>query len=311
MSISETQENNAGLLPLMIDGRCDKFRYHGLAERHQRQYVNLAAWTATLNLLCCPAIFAQEIKVYSFLERLRLAPAVVEGTVEQVEGDTVHLTVQHTLKGSVDSSAIHVKWYSDLILGEPPLSYRPQELVLLFLSGQQDGIYGTIGRSQGKVDLRRPIAVYRTLIQQLLAFDAASDPGERTTILEDLLASPEDLSKETALELLYDEAYKVELIPERLVPPVMSLIHDSHTPIALNAIYVLGRIGDRSTIPTLTDLLRSEQILVAEAASMVLRQMTNTDFGFDAKQPKKQREETIRKIEAWWEANKDTVTIIR
>jgi hypothetical protein len=39
--------------------------------------------------------------------------------------------------------------------------------------------------------------------------------------------------------------------------------------------------------------------------------MTNTDFGVDVNHPQEQREEAIRRIEAWWEANKDTVTIIR
>jgi hypothetical protein len=204
--------------------------------------MRLMALMSTMTLLGM-MVFAQEIKMYSFLERLRLSSAVVEGVVERIEGETVRVEVQRVLKGSVQGPSIRVTWYQDLILGEPPLSYRPQDGVLLFLGRQQDGIYETVGRSQGTLGLPRPTDVYGTLIQQLLAFDAATTPSERTEIVADLLTSPESLSKETALEIIYLESNKVGLIGERLVFLVVPLTRDLDARIVHSAILVLGRIG--------------------------------------------------------------------
>lgn len=276
-----------------------------------RQYISLIVFTAIVNALCATA-FSQEIKMYSLLERLRLSTAVVEGTVEQIVGDTVRVAVRRVVKGSVRSPAIRVKWYRDLILGEPPLSYRPQEQVLLFLGAQQGGVYDTIGRLQGKLELQPSLAMqYHVVIQKILDFDASLSPELKKSVLIDMLEMQNQFAQLSALEIIYLEFHTNAFSTTPLIQPVLKLAQGADKRVAINATQVLSRIGDKSIFPVLIQLLSSPDSHVAETAFRVLKGMTRAEIEFESRQPAEARAKAIQKWQDWWEQNKDKVILVK
>jgi hypothetical protein len=116
---------------------------------------------------------------------------------------------------------------------------------------------------------------------------------------------------EPAIQKLGDYGDKTTIPELRKLLKALKYLHSNHwmvqNPIA-STVDSLQKLGDRCVIPDLIDiLLRNDMDVFRKQGHEQIEKLAGIKFSFDPNAAKEKREESIAKIEKWWEENKDKI----
>ncbi|MBI2787330.1 MAG: HEAT repeat domain-containing protein [Elusimicrobia bacterium] len=250
---------------------------------------------------------------YSFdpIPMTREAELVVVGKVVTLKDKSIDVRVNRTIKGSVKGSTIEVLWDRQPRWEFTPASYKEGQDLLLFLK-PSGAVYEPVHGPAGTLDLSADdAATYPEVIDKLLEFDRAATADARNAVLKGLLARKDRAARINALHLIGQEHEKRRLSPGPLKDAVTQLTADPDAKVAGNAVQALGDVGDKSSVPTLINLLRSPDQNVSKGAHSILKRWTGAKIEVDSKGPSEKREKSIKAWQDWWEKNKDKTKLRR
>ena len=215
------------------------------------------------------------------------------------------------LKGFPISPKIEVLWDRKGTVELPPATHQLGDAILVF-ARQKGNVYEPVAASQGTLKLQQGWAdQYQLAIQKILDLDAAPNPAAKTDILIDMLTMETRLGQLSALEVIYLEFHTNAFVISPLIKPVLQLTQNSDVTVVMRAIQVLSRIGDKSVVPALIQLMASPNTQVSEVAFRVLKAMTRAEMEFDSRQSVEARVKAMQSWMEWWERNKDKVTLVK
>ena len=252
-----------------------------------------------------------KIKTFTLIEKTRSASLIFIGNVTKSNVNSVLVAVDTVLKGVPDSLKVEVLCDSKEIFYQPPVSYQVGDKILLFAMPKEH-MYEPFAGQQGILKLQLGWGdKYQSAIQKILDFDAALSPEEKKTILIDMLTMENLLSQYSALEIIYLEYHTNTFPTAPLIQPVSKFVQQPVNNVTIFSIQVLGRIGDKTVIPVLIELLASQDNNVAKMAFRVLKRMTRAEIEFDSQLTHKVKVKAIQKWRDWWEVNKDKVILVK
>ena len=259
------------------------------------------------------AVRSSRAKIYTLVEKTLGADLILIGRVADVRAETIIVTVDVAISGTPGAQVeLALPAATSFELPPPPV-YEAGEQILLFANSAGD-LYEPFAGSQGLVKIQSgEEGVYQLSIQTLLSFDESSSPEERTAALTTLLSIENSVGNVAGLEIIYRESHTNTFLTEPLIQPTVALTQHSDSLVAVRAVQVLERIGDKSAVPALIQALGSADSNVAETALQVLSRITRADIKveFDAQQPPEARAGAVQQWEDWWEKNKTTVTLVK
>lgn len=262
-------------------------------------------------LVFLPGGIAAEVKVFTLVEKTRAADLILIGGVAELRTASIVLNVSKVLKGISISPQIEVVWDRKGTVELLPAQHEVGDEILLF-ANPKGNLYEPFAGSQGTLKLQPGWAdQYQAVIQKILDFDASQAADAKKTVLIDMLKMKNQLAQLSALEIIYLEFHTNTFPTAPLIQPTLELAQGLDTQVAVNAIQVLSRIGDKSVIPVLIQLLGSPNSHVAETVSRVLKGMTRAEIEFDSRQSPEVRAKAIQKWQEWWEQNKDKVMLVK
>jgi hypothetical protein len=148
---------------------------------------------------------------------------------------------------------------------------------------------------------------YKRAIEEVMRYDAAASPDERAAVLLEMLKD-DYFSQDAAIGIIYLEKPR-DYPVERLVGPLTTLAKDEGNRLAVRAVQALGRIADKTLVPTFIELLGSGNVYVRETAYHILKDKTAAPLPFDPRGAEEQRNEDIRHWSQWWQENKERVQL--
>lgn len=249
-------------------------------------------------------------KFYTVVELTRNAKLIVVGSVARLLPKSIVVKVDNQIKGATNKPEVEVLWdYAGNIEQRPPALAVGERVLLFLVPGES--VYEPVGASQGLFKIGEPdIERYRFVIQKIIDFDAAPDsPVLRRNFLRDLLMSPESTAQLAALEIIYLEFQNQTFPTASLIKPVLALARNNNAAVAVNAIQVLSRIGDKTVIPELIRLLRSPDRDVADTAGDALKTMTGEEIEFADLKTSQERTKAITRWQEWWRRSKGKVVL--
>ncbi len=262
--------------------------------------------TLALTLIVCGGAWtaAARPRIYTLVEKTRGAELIALVRVSELRPSSIVFKPEQQLKGAVSAAAVEVPWdYVGNLEMRPP-KLEAGEQVMLFAVKEGDS-YKSYGGPQGVMKLGPADAErYRSLVGEILNFDAADSPVARERLLSGLLTGAEQTGRLVALEIVYNEFQTNKFPTAPLVRPVLALAKGGDSVVAVRAVQALSRIGGKSVIADLIGLLRSPDENVAGAASAALESMTGVEIEFDPALPPQARAKAAGKWEAWWRENR-------
>lgn len=118
-------------------------------------------------------------------------------------------------------------------------------------------------------------------------------------------------SKVSAIQKLGDCGDKAAIPELRKLVIALKYLRTDHWMVVNSIDYAvdsLQKLGDRCAIPDLIDImLRNDMEMFREKGQEQIEKLAGVKFSFDPNAPQAIREESIAKIERWWEENKDVI----
>lgn len=252
-----------------------------------------------------------KVKFFTVVEKTRSAALILIGGVTELRDDSILVKVDKVLKGTPRGPQIEVLWNRTGTMESPPAIHQVGDEILLF-ANPKGNLYEPFAGSQGTLKLQPGLAdQYHTAIQKIFDFDIFQSPGDKERVLIEMIDVENKLAQLSALEIIYLEFHTKVFSTAPLIQPVLKLARSFDTQVAVNAIQVLSRIGDKSVVPGLIQLLGSPDVHVAETTFRVLKGMTRAEIEFDSQQPPEVRAKAIQKWQEWWEQNRDKVILVK
>ena len=249
-------------------------------------------------------------RIYSLVEKTRLAAVIAVGEITELRGDSVVVRVDTAIKGAPESPLV-LSWNRRGTTEQQPAAYAVGDQVLVF-ANPGAAVYDPIGGPQGTVALEPGArAQYEVAVRRILAFDAAAASEEKTNVLLEMLRDENRLANVAALEITYLEFHTNRFATGPLVAPVLRLVQAGAPVVTVRAIQVLGRIGDKSVISPLIALLAAPDRTIAETAFTAVKGLTNAPLPFDARQSREVRAAAAKEWAEWWDRNQDSVVLVR
>lgn len=253
-----------------------------------------------------------ETKVFipTLTEKTRKASLIVFGRVVELRAGSLIVEVDRTLKGTNPQHRVEVAWDRRGGFEQSPAAYQLGDQVLV-CADRRGELYQPVGGSWGVSRLEAgAVGAYEETIRHIFAFDAASTPQAKTEALRTMLGSGNQMAPLQALGLIYLEFHTGAFQTAPLIPQVMALAQGQNAEVAVNAIQVLSRIGDASTIPPLIDLTGSSTEQVADTACRVVKSLTRADMACPRELSAERRPETVQAWQTWWEQHKEQMVLV-
>ena len=249
-------------------------------------------------------------KIYSLVEKTRTAGVIAGGEVAELRGDTIVVRVRSVIKGAPEASMV-LTWNRTGTVEQRAAAHAVGDQVIVF-ANPRPGVYDPLGGAQGTVKLepsaREP---YEIAIRSILAFDAAPASEGKTAALLEMLRGQSRPAQIAALEIAYLEFHTARFATDPLVAPVLRLVQGGTTDVAVPAIQVLGRIGDKTVVAPLIDLMAAPDRSIAETAFTAVKGLTNAPLPFDPRQSRDARAAAAKRWSEWWETNKESVVLVK
>jgi hypothetical protein len=190
---------------------------------------------------------------------------------------------------------------------------QPERPVTTVAEGVELGGAGTPRRQQGIVKIASAsVAPMIQTVERVLDLETLSGPERRQAALAKMLAMDFPPAAFEALGILYGTPPRARAT-EALVAPVVTLARQGDPGVRPLAVQVLGRIGDKATIPVLLDLMVDADVRVAEAAFWSFKTLTgeNLDLNAVEKSSRDAQRKMADRWRRWWSANADRVVLQR
>ncbi|MBI2447374.1 MAG: HEAT repeat domain-containing protein [Candidatus Omnitrophica bacterium] len=274
-------------------------------------------WLSLFVLLVLTHIADAKIKVFSLVEKTQGANLVLYGNVKELHNDHIVLTVKKALKGSIPKSEVEVPWNKQISMERMVVLYTLGEELLLFTSTTtSNGRYEPVYDWQGVLKLHKgDIGKYEEAISSIEKYDAATSTEEITGRLISMLQSNNQLVQNAALsDFMYSHCLKMlkaGIGEKELGPDVIKLTKHSDTNIAIKATYALTNIGGKGSIPTLIELVGSDNDVISEMASRALVNKTMVEKEVKRGSSIEERKKIQAEWKEWWGKNKDKAKVRR
>jgi hypothetical protein len=289
-----------------VDDVADRRRSHAIrANAALMVLISIEAMIPSSPLLARP--FSPSIRQ---LTRTASVIAIVE--IRQIDEAMIQAHVLETIKGQgVPADMTIIRNYEGNI--ESPLVHRDGgERMIVFVNRKGDLFEPTFEDSSlvSVPQLQRELSSldkYKRAIKTVMRYDAAASPTERVGILFEML-NDNYFCQQSAIEIIYLEKPR-DYPTVRLVQPLTELAKDEGNRVAVPAVQALGRIADKTLIPTFIELLNSGNVYVRETAFNILKDKTRAPLTFDPRGAEQQRKQDARQWSQWWQQNKDRVQL--
>ncbi len=282
---------------------------NGYMKRRSQRW---ARWTVAIALAWSVAVvpLPAKVKYYSLVEKTRSADAIFIGQVTALRANSVAVRVQTLVKGSLPAE-IELGWERTGSTELPPAVHAVGAQILAFTSGTASPSAPFAG-PQGTLTLQPGWAnQYQIAIGQILEFDAASLPDLKSAVLERMMTGTNQLSQASALEIIYLEYHTNAFTVAPLVAGALRLAQQPEPGIAIPALQVLSRIGEKEQIPALIQLMGGRDASIALVAFRVTKGLTGADLPVETAQSREIRAAAAKRWAEWWDANKDSVVLVK
>jgi hypothetical protein len=273
-------------------------------------------WQSGVRLFACACLGLSSARVagadtvtFGLAELAQMARSIVQGTVSAVEGEEVAVRVHKIIKGTVTPGPVRVHVDARRSHEDVPLAAGPGDEVVLFLGPETAPVKPVAGaRGVVKIDPASAASEIRT-IELITAIGQAQDPKLKQTALKEMLQMGFTPATEEALGIVYGQWRSLD--PTELISPVIAVARKGEKRVRATAVEVLGRIGDKSTVLTLVDLLEDPDIDVSLTAFRILKKWkwTRAEIDFDPAARLEIRKSAAGDWRRWWQANKDKIVL--
>jgi len=275
-------------------------------------FIRKSSWLLLVVILFYSDIISAKVKFYTVVEKTRGASLIFIADVVEVKSDHLILHTTIPLKGSVPKTPINLFWGGQNHSELPENIVNAKDTILVFANPNGNGVYQPFSGVQGALKLEPGwSSVYEDAITKIIRFDSASSPESKSSILKTMLSGSNQISENSALEIAYLEYYTGKFRVADLIQPVMLLTQSPDKSISLFAIQLLGKIGDKTTVPLLINMLGSQDEDIASKAYQVLNLMLDMKLPIDIKQSYASRKTSSMHLLKWWNENKETIVLTR
>jgi hypothetical protein len=271
--------------------------------------------SVTIGLLLCAAAATAagaqtRSRIYSLVEKTRQAPVIVAGEITELRTDSVVLKVRAVIKGEPGASMV-LSWIRRGTVEQQAAAHVVGDQLLVFATPGGAG-YDPLGGAQGTVKLDAGQRdQYDVAVRRVLAFDATADRTGKTSGLVEMLGGTNRFALVSALDIAYLEFHSNRFDTEPLIAPALRLAQTGSGEVAVRAVQLLGRIGDKSVISPLIQLMAAPDPTIAQTAFTAVKGLTNAPLAFDPRQSREARAAATKQWAEWWDSNRESIVLIK